>query len=227
MKMEWLPLVLQTSDPLFPTGAYAHSAGLEEIVRMEIVRDERSLGLYLHAQILPMLERFELPFLRMMRDAALHEEWEKLQEMDAELSAVKVAKEARMAARQIGRRRLLMLMEISPAPSLRAILRQIEEGRMEGHHLTVFAAQMAVAPLEAALSVWLYQTVAGMCSAALKLIRIGQEGCQRVLRESLQSAPETIERSLAVAREDAGFFSPLADLAGTRHALAGERLFIS
>ena len=26
----WLAFVLQTSDPLFPTGAYAHSLGLEE-----------------------------------------------------------------------------------------------------------------------------------------------------------------------------------------------------
>jgi urease accessory protein UreF len=29
----WLPALLQISDAAFPTGSYAHSYGLEEIVR--------------------------------------------------------------------------------------------------------------------------------------------------------------------------------------------------
>ncbi len=38
--LPWLPFLLQTSDALFPTGAYAHSLGFEEIVRLRVVTDE-------------------------------------------------------------------------------------------------------------------------------------------------------------------------------------------
>lgn len=227
MRIDWLPLVLQTSDPLFPTGAYAHSLGLEELVRMGVVTDEGTLAAYLHEQILPMLERMELPYLRLLREAAVAGDLEELTALDRELSAVKVAGEARAASCQIGRRRLHMLREIVPGPLLEEMSRRVREGRMEGHHLTVFAAQMKDAPLEAALAVWLYLAAAGAGSAALKLIRIGQEGCQRVLRDVLAAAPGAIERSRAVAREEIGCFSPLLDLAGMRHAVANERLFIS
>ena len=41
-ELPWLPFLLQTADALFPTGAYAHSLGFEEIVRLDVVRDESS-----------------------------------------------------------------------------------------------------------------------------------------------------------------------------------------
>lgn len=194
---------------------------------MGMVRDERSLGAYLREQILPIQERLELPYLRLLREAARVGDIEVLAGLDSDLSAVKVAEEMRSASRQIGRRRLIMLREIAPSPLLEEVTKRVDDGTMEGHHLTVFAAQMVETPLEAALSVWAYQSMANACSAALKLIRIGQEGCQRVLCDVLPDTAGVIERSLLVTQEEAGWFSPLLDLAGMRHATANERLFIS
>ena len=82
-------------------------------------------------------------------------------------------------------------------------------------------------PLNAALAAWFYQSVGGLCSAALKLIRIGQDGCQRVLRHALTLAQPTIAASLTVVRDDAGVFDPLLEIASMRHEFANERLFIS
>jgi urease accessory protein len=73
----------------------------------------------------------------------------------------------------------------------------------------------------------MYQSVAGLCSAALKLIRIGQEGCQRVLRHAMMQAERVVETSLLVERDDAGWFDPLLEIASMRHEFANERLFIS
>ena len=50
----WLH-ILQTSDALYPTGAYAHSLGFEESVRLGQVRDEATLGEFLRLQIVPAL----------------------------------------------------------------------------------------------------------------------------------------------------------------------------
>jgi urease accessory protein UreF len=51
----WLPQLLQTADPLFPTGAYAHSFGLEEMVRLGVVRDEAGLTSFMTDHLLPQL----------------------------------------------------------------------------------------------------------------------------------------------------------------------------
>ena len=53
---------------------------------------------------------------------------------------------------------------------------------------------------DAALAAYFYQSLAAICAAALKLIRIGQEGCQRVLRDATAEAARTVARSRCVAR---------------------------
>src|SRR6202044_1705518 len=63
-ELSWLPFLLQTADALFPTGAYAHSLGFEEIVRLGVVQDEGTLRDFLLRQVAPAQERLELPYLR-------------------------------------------------------------------------------------------------------------------------------------------------------------------
>ena len=100
--LAWLPFLLQTSDALFPTGAYAHSLGFEESVRLGLVRDEASLGRFLREQICPAQEHHELPYLRF---AFLAENLAERCALDAEISAWKLARESREASAQLGGRR--------------------------------------------------------------------------------------------------------------------------
>ena len=227
--LDWLPFLLQTSDPLFPTGAYAHSLGLEETVRLGVVRDEEGLLDYLKHQTLPAMERLELPFLRFAFDAARASDIETLCGIDRELGTVKICNELRMASAQLGVRRLQILLKTFPCDLLQHFDAKRLRGEAAGHHLVVYALQMASAavPLDAALAAWLYQSLAGACGAALKLIRIGQEGCQRVLKECLAAAHETIAASMTVRRGEAGWFNPMLEIAAMRHEYANERLFIS
>ena len=220
---DWLPFLLQTSDPLFPTGAYAHSLGLEEMARLGVVRDEATLLDFFRGQIIPALARFELPHLRFAREAAREGDVPLLCELDRELAAWKVARELRDASAQLGSRRLRALLQIDPCE----LLQRCEAELPWKHHLVVYGAQMRDTPVDAALTTYLYQSLSGFCVAALKLIRIGQEGCQRALRAALALAPGAVEDSLAVAREEAGWFNPLLDIASMRHEHANERLFIS
>jgi urease accessory protein len=223
----WLPFVLQTSDPLFPTGAYAHSLGLEEMVRLEVVRDEATLHEFLKMQIVPTLTNLELPYLRFARKAARDANLDELCAIDREISAWKLSQELREASMQLGTRRLKTLLQIAPNELLADFETRVLKGESPGHQITVLGAQFVGVPLDAALATYFYQTLAAFCSAALKLIRIGQEGCQRVLRSSLESAPEALAQSLTIGREDAGWFNPLLEIASMRHAHAFERLFIS
>lgn len=225
-EISWLPFLLQTADALFPTGAYAHSLGFEESVRLGVVRDEASLLAFLQSQIVPAQRRQELPYLRFAFEAA---DLGEMCAIDREISAWKLARETREASAQLGVRRLKALRTISDAPLLAEFERAIAARDASGHHLIVCALQGRVAniPLEAALATYFYQSLAAICAAALKLIRIGQDGCQRSLRAAAANAPATIRESLTVAREDAGWFNPLLEIAAMRHERADERLFIS
>jgi urease accessory protein len=225
-RLSWLPWLLQTADALFPTGAYAHSLGFEESVRLGMVRDEASLAEFLRQQIVPALRQLELPYLRFAFDASCLEEWRAL---DHEIGAWKLAREARAASAQLGGRRLKALRAVSSARELTEFDNAIQSGRAAGHHLIVCGLQARVEsiPLHAALTTYFYQSLAAICAAAMKLIRIGQDGCQRVLRGACIDAQNAIEASISVAREDAGCFNPLLEIAAMRHERADERLFIS
>ncbi len=224
--ISWLPALLQTSDALFPTGAYAHSFGFEEYARLANLRNEEGLRTFVDEHLISSLAAQELPYLRFAHEAA---GLTALCEIDREISAWKLARESRDASTQIGRRRLAALRVVNEQPRYRDLAEAIARGEAHGHHLTVCAVQSAVEgfPIDAALGAYFYQTIAGVCSAALKIIRIGQDGCQRVLRHALASADQTITASLAVQRDDAGWFDPLLEVAAMRHEFANERLFIS
>ncbi len=227
--LPWLPFLLQTSDALFPTGAYAHSLGFEEMVRLGVVTDTPTLADYLREQVVPALRAQELPYLRFAFEMARDGHLAGLRRIDLEISAWKLAPETRKASAQLGTRRLKALRIIHASPLLAAFETLIRTGAARGHHLCVCGLQGAIEgmPLPAVLAAYFYQSLAAVCGAALKLIRIGQEGIQRTLREAVRSAHDCIAASLEVERERAGWFNPLLEIASLRHARADERLFIS
>ena len=228
-ELSWLPFLLQTADALFPTGAYAHSLGFEESVRLGVVRDEATLRAFLLDQLVPALREHELPYLRFACHAAHDGHLAELRRIDGEISAWKLAPETREASAQIGTRRPKALRTISDAPLLAAFETLIASGACRGHHLSVCGLQAAVegVPLEAALATYFYQSLAATAAASLKLIRIGQDGVQRALRAACLEAGTTVHASLAIPRAEAGWFNPMLEIASLRHARAEERLFIS
>jgi urease accessory protein len=83
------------------------------------------------------------------------------------------------------------------------------------------------APLPAVLTGCYYATLAGLLSAAMKLLRLGQNACQSLLAEALAAAPGIIAAAEAVGFGDIGWFNPWLDIASARHELADSRMFIS
>ena len=237
----WLPFLLQTTDSLFPTGAYAHSGGLESLVQLGLVTDAPTLAAFLRTHALPALAWYELPYLGFSLEAAARGDLPALVALDREYGAGKLAREAREASAGIGTQRLRMLLRLealaAAAPDERgarmAVVRAFEaavaRGEARGHAAVVCGVQAHVlgVPVDAAMAAYGYGSLAGFGSAALKLIRIGQEGVQAVLAEALGRMEETVRTARGVVREDAGWGDPAWEIAGARHERAYARLFIS
>ena len=100
---DWVPALLQVSDPLFPTGAYAHSMGLEQWAETSGYRTAEDLMRFFSHHAGPSLARLELPYLRFALDQLAQDEMEELYALEAEIDAWKWAEEIRQASIHQGR----------------------------------------------------------------------------------------------------------------------------
>jgi urease accessory protein len=223
----WLPALLQISDAAFPTGSYAHSFGLEELVRQGQVHDELSLRAFLHEHAIPGLTHVDLPLVREARAAAMAGNHADLIAVDQLAAALRVPRELREASLQTGRRRLTILIRLRATPELELLHQISREDARAGHHAIVWGVSCVRIPLRESLEAYFYHCVSCLCTAAPKLIRIGQESAQRVLGACLAETDARVAQALTIAREAIGWFDPLLDIASMRHETADERLFIS
>lgn len=227
---DWVCHLLQVSDPLFPTGAYAHSMGLEQWAKTCNYRSSDDLVLFFQHHVGSALSRLELPYLRFVRKAIDAEDWTKIWELDNEVDSWKWASEIRAASVAQGRGRLRLLKKMWPdAEKLKRYILAFEQGEACGHHLVISALQFDVlkVPEQAGLLTYGYQTLANFVSASIKLLRISPEAAQKALHQGLQWLPEWVRKSKYVERETAGWFSPSFDIESARHATTFSRLFIS
>ena len=226
----WLPALMQVSDPLFPSGAYAHSMGLEQWAHVCQYRDGDDLSLFFKEHAWPALARLELPYLRYVRDAIATDDWQLLLELDAEIDAWKWSVEIREGSIAQGRGRLRMLRKLWPDDTrLERYAKAYAVGDAAGHNLVVTALQyqMFAVPVEASLSAYAYQSLANFVSASIKLLRISPESAQVALRSGLEFLPCWVAASKEVEHDAAGWFAPAFDISSARHATAFSRLFIS
>jgi urease accessory protein len=223
----WLARLLQVNDSAFPTGGYAHSYGFEQIVRFGLVHDAESMLHYLEQHLWPTLIHFELPVVRFAQEAALREDEVDLIALDACVDATKTARELREASRSTGRQRLHAFCENNASPFLNRIAQAVKQERSHGHHAVVYGIGMAALPQQAVLTSWAFQSLSAVCLSAPKLLRIGQNAAQCVLTVSISRMEENIALSLAVDRDEFGWFDPLMEIASMQHEIAYERLFIS
>lgn len=216
--MLWL---LQANDTAYPSGAYAHSFGLEELVEAGVVGNPADLEKFLEKQVLPALLTFEIPFFVRAHAAAVAGDAGLLLEMDRELDAWRIPAELRDASRRIGSQRLDLLAQLDPSP---LILRH-RELSPRSHHLVVTALELSGLPVAQAARAFAFQSIAGLTAASMKLMRIGQTSCQQIARRTLIRLGEEIDTALS--QEPDGWFNPLLEIASLRHARAHARLFIS
>ncbi len=194
-----------------------------------VVHDRATLRRFILGSTLPALRQVELPLAARAHEALAGPDWERVGEICRLSSALKTAREARLAAENIGRQRAELVAGLRAdalsreflaragaeawpcAPAVSAAL----EGRALG------------APLPAILAGIAYATLSSLLAAAMKLLRLGQNAGQSLLTEALAAVPELVSAALEIPLADIGWFNPWLDIAAARHETADARMFIS
>ena len=206
-------LLLQLADGSFPSGGFAHSAGLEAAVVLGRLDD---VGPFLDAS-LRQTARAAAPFVRAARaapaDFAL---------LDDAYDATLPMLGPNHASRAQGRALLGAAGRIWELPTLQETARA-----GTAHHAPVFGAifgTLGVAEDEA-VGAWLHGTARSIVSAAVRLGVLGPLEAQRVLADR---AP--LLDALLVTRhgiEDAAHTAPLIEMYGALHERLDGRMFQS
>jgi urease accessory protein len=225
----WILGLLQAGDSFYPTGSYAHSFGLEGLVQEGVVRDRATLRDFIFQTTLPALRHVELPLAVHAWRAFGEPDWTRLGELCRLSSALKTSREARLASDNIGRQRAELMATLRAHPLAQEFLRRVqaESWPCSAPISAALEGRIFGAPLPAVLSGVTYATLAALLSAAMKILRLGQNAAQSLLTEALGAAPEIITAAQTVPFEAIGWFNPWLDIAAARHETADSRMFIS
>jgi urease accessory protein len=219
--MSWL--VLQLADAAFPSGGFAHSAGLEAAVRLGEVAGAAELERFLDAAIL-QAGRAALPFA-----AAAHDDPTRLAELDRACDALLLSHVANRASRAQGRALVATCARVFDVPRLAELDEACRARRLRAHLAPLWGAATRAldVPRDEALAVFLHASLRAVLSAAVRLGLTGPLEAQRLHRARAPLLDRALARGARTPPEDAAQPAPLLDLFGAAHDRLDLRLFVS
>lgn len=226
----WMASLLQISDSAYPTGSFSHSYGLEGLIQLGIIDNTDDLQKFLEQEVRHNLRQVDLPILyhayQDLSDNAFHN----LKHWDQLANAVKQPEEFRQASSRMGQQRIELLKNVIQKDLPDGLSWSDLEYHLPCKHVIISNAIESwylPIPIEATMVSYAYQTYASILTAALKLMRLGQTTVQIMLHNQTPFISQLVDESKKIAPENIGGFTPLLDIAASRHKNAFSRMFLS
>jgi len=219
MPSEWL--VWQMADSAFPSGGFAHSAGLEAAWQSGEVAAAAGLERFVRETV-EQAGRASLPFL-----TAAHGRPDRLAVLDDLADAFLTNAVANRASRVQGRAFVSTCARIWPMPPLRDLEAQAKS--LRGHYapLAGAAGRALSIPLDVSQRLFLFQTVRGVMAAAVRLGIVGAYEAQRLQFGCAALLDAVRARCCALDERHVTQTAPLIDLLQSTHDRLYSRLFQS
>lgn len=216
---DWL--AWQIVDSAFPTGAFAHSSGLEAALQHGEVADAEGLEAFLDAAILQaghaVLPLFNSAYRRPDDYPALDRE--------ADLFLVNVV--ANRASRVQGRALATTAARIWPSPSLDELRQRMATSFAHVAPVAGVTFRALALPLPVAQRITLYGAARGVLAAAVRLGLVGSYEAQRIQAAAAPWLEHVAVQCASLDVDDLEQTAPLIDVLQGGHDRLYSRLFQS
>jgi urease accessory protein len=221
--------LLQLTDSFFPTGMFAHSLGLEGMVRRGRVKtladlEQIILSTLTHA-VIPSDCVALVNAHRAHRAGALDE----LVGIDRRLVLMKIAPELRLASQQHGRRLLAESVAFSDDRIVGAYRSRVLQRMVPGTGAVALGAVTSALDIGAdlALAGYVHGYATGVVSAAIRLLPISNTDCQGLMFRVQGAIQDDLELVHAHPWRAMTAFTPELDIASMGHVHDDLRMFAS
>lgn len=223
---ESLLALLQFTDSFFPTGAFAHSFGLETYVQDGHVHDRETLESFLRATLYHGMRTGDALAVALAYNAA---EIERIVNLDQHLTAMKISRELREGSIKIGKQFLRTAATLAESEMLDEYVKRTQIGECAGHHAIAYGlvACAAKIDLHSTLLGYLHSFVVSQVSAAVRLIPLKPTDGQRIISHLRSDLLEIVRFAQTVDIDSLGGFTPGLDIRSMQHENLYSRLFIS
>jgi urease accessory protein len=220
MTTPWL--LWQLADSAFPTGAFAHSFGLEAAWQQGEVTAASVAGFVDDA--VSQAGQSGLPFV-----VAAHDDPADLPVIDERYDAFLRNVVANRASRVQGRAWLGTVERSFPTPAVRGLCDSVRLAGGPRHFAPVFGATLTALGVDRGETsrLFFFGVARGIFSAAVRLGIVGTMDAQRLLAESGDALDRALERSKGLSIDEAVQTAPLIDLWQASHDRLYSRLFQS
>ncbi|MDP6822317.1 MAG: urease accessory protein UreF [Dehalococcoidia bacterium] len=216
-------------SPAFPIGGFSYSHGLEEAVAAAVVTDADGLFSWTEAVVGSGGGRVDAMLLVEVWRAVDIGEVTRLIRAAETGGAMRGTSELAIESTAQGEAFLETAQAAWPEDSVAAVIAELEGAKLRTA-LPVAVGVVAAChdvPLEAVLPMYLQSFCAGIVSAGVRLIPLGQTDGQRVIARLQPVVERAASAAILAEFEDIGGASPVIDLASMAHETRDGRLFRS
>jgi urease accessory protein len=221
--------LIQLTDSAFPTGAFAHSFGLETYIAHGMVGTAATLEEFIANTLLHAVATSDGVACKAVYGTEMACE-DVVRVLDQRLTAMKTVSEFRAASRALGTRFLHTVTRLYTVPSAVNYLAATETKALYGHLSLAYGlvCRDLALPLQPALMAWFRQYAASSVSVGVRLIPLGQTAGQMLLTRLGTIIVDAVDLALGRNFDAMTSFAPGQELAGMTHRdVLAPRLYIS
>ena len=213
----------QLADSGFPTGAFAHSGGLESATQHGLIPDESALERWL------LWATEHALHANMGYVCAAHRDPDRLLELDAHAESTHLNPVANRASVAQGNGLIGSVAAAFPESGCPADKKALRRANSPGHFSPVFGAVTARLGLgiNSAQELFVFSLLRDACSAAVRLGRCGPLAAQRILANLSAPALEMAQLHIQDTENDICGSGVLVDILAASHDQLYSRLFQS